>query len=170
MARTRLIFATSFSVLLLCSLPVTAAPASTRPSPRCVIGIINKSCTLTIDRRYPVSPPTIQMYSKAQLTVKVTHALPFEDYSLDTVPGTATLVPDAYAAFLQGQGILANISQLATSASEKLNDFVPKTTLGTRRARPANPCDDKPRALRLALQSGHSKALNSAYANFNGSS
>lgn len=79
----------------------------------CSIAKTNHSCTLTIDREYPVSPPTIQMYSGSTLTVTVKNPLPFENYTLDTIPGTAAQNPDAYAAFLQGQGLLSSLPTLA---------------------------------------------------------
>src|SRR5689334_19724535 len=49
----------------------------------CSLSKTNNTCTLTIDRRNPLAPPTIQMYPKAVLTVEVKNPYYFERYFMD---------------------------------------------------------------------------------------
>ena len=71
---------TSMSVLLLASLAVYTGRAVAE---ECSTEKVNRSCTVTIDRSYPVAVPTIQMRPRQKVTVTIVHPLPFEILSLD---------------------------------------------------------------------------------------
>jgi hypothetical protein len=58
---------------------------------------VNHNCTLTIDRTNLLQPPTLQMYSSAVVTVKITNDHPFETLSLDWQSSNASLMPDPIA-------------------------------------------------------------------------
>jgi hypothetical protein len=60
-----------------------------KPDPECSLAKANKSCTLTIDRRVPLTPPTIQMYPGTKLTVQIRDPYYFERYYMDYVSGQA---------------------------------------------------------------------------------
>src|ERR1039458_1632057 len=60
----------------------------------CSIAKTNASCTLTIDRRNPLAPPTIQMYPGQTLTVVVKNPYYFERYFMDYQSGQLALAPD----------------------------------------------------------------------------
>lgn len=84
-------------------LPARAAPGAAAAAgkysqyPACSIARTNDTCILTIDRKYPVAPKTIQMYSGQQLIVEVVHPLPYERYFLDLGTGQAATIPDVYS-------------------------------------------------------------------------
>jgi hypothetical protein len=84
----------------------------------CSLSRTNMSCELTIDRKSPVAPPTVQMYSGQTLKIVLDNPLPFERYFLDFTTGQATLTPDVTASIVQGlvpdlskfQGLTAQIA------------------------------------------------------------
>jgi hypothetical protein len=61
---------------------------------------VNRTCTLTIDRWYPVTVPTVQMQPGAKVFVKVVHPLRFETLSLDIQGGQAVAGTDQTAGFV----------------------------------------------------------------------
>jgi hypothetical protein len=73
---------------------VFIAPAAIGHSAECSIAKTNRSCTLTVDRRSPLAPPTIQMYPGETLTVQVKNPYYFERYFMDYQSGQLTLAPD----------------------------------------------------------------------------
>jgi hypothetical protein len=75
--------------LLIC-LPHGARAAS------CAYAAVNGSCTLTLDRRNPLIPPTIYLRRGSQLTVVVANPLPFERLTLHEKSATAQLPPDQF--------------------------------------------------------------------------
>jgi hypothetical protein len=80
----------------------------------CSLTKTNRSCTYTVDRSLPLTPPTIQMYSGQTLTVAMKNAYSFEAYSLDWVSGTSTLRPDVgSAAFTALQPSAAKMNEWA---------------------------------------------------------
>lgn len=70
--------------------------------PECSLSKTNESCKFLIDRRKPVAPPTLQMYSNQRVTVIVKNPLPFERYFLDYTTGQATVSPDVTSSIIQG--------------------------------------------------------------------
>lgn len=78
----------------------------------CSLVKTNRSCTYTVDRSLPLTPPTIQMYSGATVTVAIKNSYTFETYSLDWASGLATTPPDVgAAAFTALQPSLKNVGQ-----------------------------------------------------------
>jgi hypothetical protein len=74
------------------AVPVDAQECSTEK--------VNGNCTVTIDRTYPVTTPTIQMGRKKKLTVIVVNQLAFEALSLDPQSAQAVAGTDQTAGFL----------------------------------------------------------------------
>jgi hypothetical protein len=66
----------------------------------CSLAKTNHSCTLTIDRKNPLMPPTIQMYPKQTLTVVVKNPYYFERYFMDFQGGQLALTPDVASSIL----------------------------------------------------------------------
>jgi hypothetical protein len=87
------------SIILFISLSVVtrgqnvAPPASTDGLKPCSTETVNGNCYIDIDRRYPVTPPTIQMRKNAKITVNVYHT-----YSFETLRRDKKCIPDAFAA------------------------------------------------------------------------
>jgi|SRR5579883_234995 len=79
---------------------LAAAAPSGLLAEECSLAKTNHNCTLTIDRRNPVAPPTIQMYPKQEITVVVKNPYFFERYFLDYQSGQLALSPDVSAALL----------------------------------------------------------------------
>ena len=87
--------------------------------PECSTEVVNPSCTVTIDRSYPVALPTIQLRPAATVTVIVRNGLPFESLSLDlqssqAVAGTDQTAGFANAALPYLKGLLAQQQTTAT--------------------------------------------------------
>jgi len=80
----------------------TKAAPDVSKLPECSLGKTNESCKLVIDRRNPVAPPNVQMYSDQTLTVIVKNPLFFERYFLDFQTGQAVLTPDVASSIVQG--------------------------------------------------------------------
>ena len=80
----------------------SAAMAAINILPECSLAKTNKSCRITIERTRPLTPPTLQMYSGANLTVIVKDPIFFERYFLDYQSGQATLSPDVASSIVQG--------------------------------------------------------------------
>jgi hypothetical protein len=78
-------------------------------SQECSIAKTNNGCTLTIDRRYPLAPPNIQMYAGQTITVTIKNGYYFERYFLDFQSGQVALAPDI--ATIIGS-LLSNLSKL----------------------------------------------------------
>jgi hypothetical protein len=78
---------------------------------------VNGDCTVTIDRRYPVTMPTIQMRRKRQVTVIVIHSTPFESLTLDpqTQAATALAGTDQTAGFVTAAFPYAKALTVTTS-------------------------------------------------------
>ena len=54
--------------------------AEVAPLPaRCSSIIINRDCTIPIDRENAITPPTIQAYPNTTMTIYVIHPRPFDD-------------------------------------------------------------------------------------------
>src|SRR3984957_9368682 len=81
-------------------------PAAKAKKPKkpleCSVSKTNESCWLIIDRKTPVAPPQIQMYSGERITVVVKQPNTFERYFLDYQSGQATVTPDVASAIVQG--------------------------------------------------------------------
>ncbi|HEY9140668.1 MAG TPA: hypothetical protein VIN93_07235 [Bryobacteraceae bacterium] len=86
-----------FGAIFLAVLMAQAAHAE-----ECSIAKTNKDCTLTIDRKNPLAPPTIQMYPGHKLTVQVESPYYFEHYFLDYSSGQSTLEPDIASSIVNG--------------------------------------------------------------------
>ena len=87
--------------------------------PECSTEIVNPSCTLTIDRSYPVALPTIQVRPGATVIVQVKNGLPFESLSLDLQSSQAVAATDQTAGFVTAalpylKGLLAQQQTMAT--------------------------------------------------------
>ena len=76
--------------------------ARTASADECSIAKTNKSCTLTIDRTSPLTPPIIQMYSGQTLTVAVKNPYYFERYFMDYSSGQIALAPDVVSSIVGG--------------------------------------------------------------------
>lgn len=68
--------------------------------PLCSYTGINGSCTITINRLSPVTPPTIYAKTNAVITVNVVNPSPFEDLTLDWSSTTVVVPPDTLASLL----------------------------------------------------------------------
>src|ERR1035441_5181230 len=68
----------------------------------CSLAKTNNSCTLTIDRRAPLAPPTIQMYPSQTLTIELRDPYYFERYYLDYTSGQVNLQPDQASSIVGG--------------------------------------------------------------------
>jgi hypothetical protein len=80
------------------ALPFTVPPAQAQS---CSTEKVNhEDCHITIDRRYPVTLPTIQMSPGKRVTVYVDNPLEFETLSLDETGATALPGTDQLAAIL----------------------------------------------------------------------
>lgn len=88
--------------LIVMALLFSAFAAEGQQLPECSLAKTNENCMLVIDRRNPVAPPTVQMYSNQSLTVIVKNPLFFERYFLDFQSGQATLTPDVASSIVQG--------------------------------------------------------------------
>ena len=90
----------------------------------CSLTKTNNTCTLTIDRRSPLVPPTIQMYPKAVLTVEVKNPYYFERYFMDYQSGHIAFIiynlvrPAGMAAASSAKPETVNCSPLATRATK----------------------------------------------------
>jgi hypothetical protein len=73
-----------------------------RSLPQCSLTKTNDDCKLVIDRKNPLTPPAIQMYSNQTLTVIVARPKFFERYFLDYQSGQAMLTPDVASSIVQG--------------------------------------------------------------------
>ena len=87
-------------LLALIGLGILSAPLYAEEE--CSVAKSNGDCTLTIDRRNPLAPPTIQMYPHKTLTVKIKDPYYFERYFLDYTSGQLALSPDVASAVLGG--------------------------------------------------------------------
>jgi hypothetical protein len=96
------------ALCLLASLLFSAAcvsaqkPKKPKQMTECSVSKTNESCWLIIDRKTPVAPPQIQMYSGESITVVVKQPNTFERYFLDYQSGQATVTPDVASAIVQG--------------------------------------------------------------------
>jgi len=97
----------------------SAHASAASASPPCAIAKTNGSCTLTIDRKNPLAPPTIQMYPKSVLTVKVQNPYYFERYFMDYTSGQLALSPDV-ASTITG-GLLAPLKNFQVHAFDGKN-------------------------------------------------
>jgi hypothetical protein len=92
--------------------PAPAAPFNWKPyGPVCSTEIVNRDCVLNIDRRYPVSLPTIRLHRNSHITVNVFHSLPFETLTLDS--GN----PVAYESSDQASAVLTAVVPLGKGAT-----------------------------------------------------
>lgn len=116
MKRTHLLryFLISTSAALAISAQIPTPPVCSTES------VNHTSCSVQIDRRYPVTPPTIQMKRGKEVTVIVINPLPFETLSLDlqsaqAVAGTDQTAGILTAALAQAKGltIAANLYSVA---------------------------------------------------------
>jgi len=87
---------------------------TTKPPKPCAYAAVNSNCTLQLDRLNPVAPPTIYVRRGSQVTVTVTHALPFEYMTIDKKSVVAQLASDQFrngfpdiTAALGGLGIIS---------------------------------------------------------------
>jgi hypothetical protein len=119
--------------LLFVVLTVSADPAAAQKP--CSTEVVNGTCTLTLDRSYPVNVPTIQVRPGEQVKVIVVNPLPYETLSLDLQSGQALAGTDQTAAFVAAaipnlKGLLlqtkVNQDTLNTMMTE-LNQKTPET-------------------------------------------
>jgi hypothetical protein len=88
------------------------------PLPICSTEIVNNSCTVRIDRSYPITLPTVQMKTGARLSVIVDNELPFESVTLDPQSQQAVAGTDQTAG-------------LATALQSEVKNFVFSNNLTT---------------------------------------
>lgn len=74
---------------------------------------VNGDCIFTVDRLNPLQPPTLQMYPGATVTVKIFHALPFEQVSFDWQNTTGASTPDQASAV--ANSLSANIQKFVAA-------------------------------------------------------
>ena len=86
--------------------PLTIALSGTsddvKSLPQCSLSKTNSDCKLIIDRRNPVAPSTVQMYSNQTLITIVKNPKNYERYFLDYQTGQAALSPDVASSIVQG--------------------------------------------------------------------
>jgi hypothetical protein len=92
-AKLSFLMASLFTALAVCTSLASAQG-------QCSTETVNKDCTVTIDRSYPVGLPTIQMRPGAKVKVEITNPIPFESLSLDLQTGQALVGTDQTAAFV----------------------------------------------------------------------
>jgi len=110
------VFPTAFG--LAASLLFASMTARCQNDNPCSTEKVNHDCTLTIDRVNLLQPPTLQMYPRAVVTVKIKNALPFEQVSLDWQSSTGSSTPDQASAILNAlssslQKVVAAVTQPA---------------------------------------------------------
>jgi hypothetical protein len=122
-----------FAASTILAIPAAADECSTEK-------VNHADCTVTVDRYYPVVPPTIQMSKNRKVTVRLEHSLPFESASLDlqsaqAVAGTDQTAAIVTAALAQAKSLLfsATISPAlaggggaATPTATTVNDDITK--------------------------------------------
>ena len=89
---------------------LTAFSVGNAAAQECSIAKTNHNCTLTIDRKSPLAPPTIQMYPGQTLTVVVRNGYYFERYYLDFQSGQVTPITDITPII---SGLVSNLAKLA---------------------------------------------------------
>lgn len=87
------------------------APDTQKYLPTCSTEKVNADCFLNIDRRYPITLPTIQMRRKSRIKVYVFHPFPFETLTLDA--GN----PSAYESSDQASALVTAAVPVAKGAS-----------------------------------------------------
>jgi hypothetical protein len=65
-------------------------------APPCSYTLLNSNCTVTIDRKHPVTPPTIYVKPACTVTVVATDSYQFEKLTLDWKSTTAAVPPDTF--------------------------------------------------------------------------
>ncbi|MGO8756518.1 MAG: hypothetical protein ACLQG3_00185 [Terracidiphilus sp.] len=97
-----------------------------QPKP-CSTEKVNGDCTFIVDRVNPLQPPTLQMYPGATVTVKIAHALPFEQVSFDWQSSTGTLTPDQSSAILNA--LSASLQKFVAAAASPAQAPLPGARL-----------------------------------------
>ncbi len=94
-----------------------AAPVKTQDAQPCQCSTqkVNGNCTITVDRRYPLTMPTIQMRSKATVTVVALDPLPFESLALNPQSAQAVAGTDQISGFFTAA--LPNLKGLVISTN-----------------------------------------------------
>lgn len=84
--------------------------------PACSYTGLNGSCTITINRLSPVTPPTIYAKTNAVIKVVVVNPSPFEDLTLDWSSTTVVVPPDTLASLLSSSvtGVVGKITIIET--------------------------------------------------------
>jgi hypothetical protein len=106
-----------------------ALTANGQQPPECSLAKTNQSCKIVIDRRNPVAPSTVQMYSGQTLTVIVKAPFFFERYFLDFQTGQATLTPDVASSILQG--LLPSLAKAEFRVARRPSDPCASATTAT---------------------------------------
>lgn len=107
-----------FFVIILSMRFASAQPANNCGSialikPVCSFTAVNGSCTITVDRLNPATPPTIYARRGSVITVRVAHPTQFETLTLDAKSTTTVLSPDTFATGFAS--ISANIAKLSVA-------------------------------------------------------
>lgn len=109
------------NIIVFLSLLVGSASADqVSKLPKCSASRTNETCKLVVDRRSPLSPSTLQLYSGQHIVVIVKGALWTERYFLDYGPGQATLRPEVGT--LLAQSLIAPLGKLQISLDKSIED------------------------------------------------
>lgn len=128
-ASVLLSFATLSAQSPVAQTPTQKTPMTTWPSqdwPDCSTEIVNGNCTVTINRPYPITMPTIQVRPGKQVAVVVANPLSYETLSLDAQTAQALLASDQVAALanslfpnLKGGGLTTSVRLHALLQSDQ---------------------------------------------------
>jgi hypothetical protein len=97
--------------------PKSADPCGIKVvQPACSYTGLNGSCTVTINRLTPVTPPPIYAKTKAVITVKVVNPSPLEDLTLDWSSTAVVVPPDTLASLLSSSvtGVIGKFAVIHT--------------------------------------------------------
>lgn len=106
--------------------------AQVAPLPaRCSSIIINRDCTIPIDRENAITPPTIQAYPNTTITIYVIHPRPFDDISIEPQstkliqpPEAIQSIAQAFFPNLKSGGLrFAFVPQPSKTIDERLKDL-----------------------------------------------
>jgi hypothetical protein len=132
-------------VFLLALWIFNAAPMRGQAPPECSLVKTNRSCTYTLDRSLPLTPPTLQMYSGQTITIAIKNGYSFERYSLDLSAGSVNPAPDIGSnIFTALQPSLKNVGEIHESFERMMLYAVPdvKCDVTTATADSALPATD----------------------------
>jgi hypothetical protein len=105
---------------LVASASINAVADPISKLPECSASRTNETCKLVVDRRSPLSPSTLQLYSGQHIVVIVKGALWTERYFLDYGAGQAALKPEVGT--LLAQSLISPLGKLQISLDKSVEE------------------------------------------------